>query len=328
MSSNNVLITGVTGFVGSHLAKKLTETGSGENVVGLVRDSIPSMWLDEVLEDVTLVQGDIRNFELLERLISHYEINQVYHLGAAAQVKSAFRDPINVYESNIMGTVNVLEACRLVNRNGLINGNDEIDKKNRIKILIMQTDKIYGEKLNATEDDCYRSSEPYATSKVCQAMVAKSYNYTYGLNIIMPSFCNIFGLDLYNSRLIPNVIKQCIRGLQPVVWSNDKSIREYIYISDVVDSLISLMDFHFDNKHLTYNVSTGWVYNQKNIIEKIANKFNIECLYDEVSIVKQIQDETMVSIRDDWKFEPSITFDDAIQETIELFKEYEDDWNK
>ncbi len=273
------------------------------------------MWLDEALEDVTLVQGDIRDFGLLKRLISHYDIDQVYHMAASAQVKSAFRDPINVYQTNVMGIVNVLDAVRQID-----NGN------NKIKTLVMQTDKIYGEKLNATEDDCYESSEPYATSKVCQAMIVKSYNYTYGLRIIMPSFCNIFGLDLYNSRLIPNIVKQCIRGLEPVIWMNDNSIREYIYISDVVDSLVSLMNSN--NEHLTYNVSTGWIYNQKEIIEKIAGKFGIDCEYKDASLVKQIQDETMVSIRDDWKFNPSITFDNAIKETIEKFEEYEEDWNR
>lgn len=307
--TKNILVTGASGFVGSHICNELVNRG--ENVVGLVRDSIPSLWLDEALDNVTLVQGDIRNFGLLKRVIGHYSIDQIYHFAASAQVKEAWKDPIGVFQTNVIGTVNLLEAVR------------QIDKD--IKVLVMQTDKIYGEKLNANEDSPYQSSEPYATSKICQANIVKSYNYTYGLRVVMPSFCNIFGLDLYNSRLIPNTVKQCIRGLEPVIWSNDKSIREYIYVSDVVDSLISLMNF--DNEHLTYNISTGWIYNQKEIIENIAGKFGIDCLYNEVDVVKQIQDETMVSIRNDWKFSSSITFDDAIKETIEKFELYKSDWS-
>jgi len=315
----NILITGISGFVGSHLVNYLKQKGEN-NIVGIIRDRISSMWLDEALDNVTLVQGDIRNFGLLKRVIGHYSIDQIYHFAASAQVKEAWKDPIGVFQTNVIGTVNLLEAVRQID-----NGNNR--SGNKIRVLIFNTDKVYGEKLNATEDDCYESSEPYATSKVCQAMVVKSYNYTYGSNVIMPSFCNVFGLDLFNSRLIPNVVKSCIRGEQPIIFTNDQSVREYIYISDVVNSLVSLMNFN--SEHITYNISTGYVYNQEEVILKILDNFpELEAEYKEGNIARQIQKETMVSIRDDWKFRPSITFDDAINKTIEQFELFEDDWNK
>ncbi len=313
---SNILITGISGFVGSHLVQWLkNESGNGNNnIIGIVRDSISSMWLDKALDNIILVKGDIRDYDLVSRVINHYDIDQIYHIASFANVKQAWKDPRLVYSSNVMGTINVLEAARQINKDG-------------IKILVMQTDKVYGEKIGAIETDPYIESEPYATSKICQGFIAKSYIKTYGMNIVMPSSCNIFGYDPFNSRLIGNVIKDCIRGNKPVIWTNDKSVREYVYIDDVVDALVKIMNMKKEHSYSTYNIYTGWIFNQKEIVEKIASKFNIEPEYNENAHIQyQIQEETMKSIH--WNWKPFYTFDKAIDETIEKFELYEDDWNK
>jgi len=306
----NILITGISGFVGSHLAQYLKDMGNN-NIIGIVRDQIPSMWLDKVRNNIILIQGDIRSYDLVSRAVNHYDINQIFHMASFANVKQAHKFPRHVYDANVMGTVNILEATR------------QIDKD--IKILVMQTDKIYGEKLDATEDDRWEASEPYATSKVCQAMIVKSYIKTYGMNIVMPSSCNIFGYDPNNSRLISNVVKDCIRGNNPIIYKNDKSIREYIYIDDVIDALTKLMNMK--NEYSTYNIRTGYVYNQEHVILKILEHFpELDAEYIEGNIPRQIQEETMQSIHWDWK--PRWTFEEGIKETINKFELYEDDWNK
>jgi len=124
----NILITGVSGFIGANLAKRLQDH---YNVVGIVRDWMPFgplKWLDV---EITLVRGDVRNFRLLTRVRSTYAIDTVFHLAAQSEVKKALKDPISTFESNIMGTANVLEACRTV---GGVKA-----------ILVASTDKVYGE---------------------------------------------------------------------------------------------------------------------------------------------------------------------------------------
>lgn len=303
--SENILITGSSGFVGSHLSNKLKEKN---NVVGIVRDLLPSRWLTEALKDVTLVQGDIRESRLVRRVIGHYDIDKVYHIAAAASVKQAHKNPKEAFQSNIIGTVNVLEACRQLG-----------DKK----VLILNTDKVYGERLNAIETDPYQASEPYATSKCCQGFIAQTYAKTYGMDIKMAHSVNIFGYDPFNSRLIPNVVKDCIRNKKPVIFTNDKSIREYVYIDDVVDALVLLMDSAYKG---IFHIHTGWVFNQMEIIFKIADNFNIEPEYRQGNIPFQIQEETLSSVNWDWK--PSITFEEALKKTIERFIQYRDDWDK
>lgn len=315
MFEKNILITGISGFVGSHLAQCL-KNKSDNNIVGIVRDQMTSTWLDNALDNVTLVHGDIRNYGLLKRIINHYNIDQVYHLAAAAQVKEAWKDPINVFQSNVIGTVNLLEAVRQVNKD--------------IKVLIFNTDKCYGEKLDATEEDPYEASEIYATSKACQGFVAQSYIKTYDMNIRISHCCNIYGYDPLNSRLISNVVKDCIRENNPVIYSNDKSIREYIYISDVLDAITRIMNDDMsedEKKHYIYNIRTGYIYNQEEVILKILDNFpELEAKYKKANIPVQIQEETMKSVH--WNWKPSWTFDDGIKETIEKFECYKYDWNR
>jgi len=305
-----VLVTGSTGLIGSHLVNKLKH---GHRVVSLLHDETPSKWINEALEGTVKVRGDVRDFGLVKRVINQYDVSEVFHLAARASVKQAHKDPVNVYETNVMGTISLLEACR------------EQEVK---KVLVLITDKVYGEKINATEDDPLQPSEPYATSKMAQRLITESYAYTYAMDIVIPHSCNVFGLDLFSNRIFPNTIKACIMGEQPAILVNDKSVREYIYVEDLVD-LLELMVFKegFPKYRGVYNISTGWVYDNEQIVLKVLQHFpGLKPKYVDTFLPKQIQRQTMKSVKLDWK--PRWGFDEAVGETIKRFKEYESDWRK
>lgn len=316
---DNVLITGIGGFVGSHLANVMKNRG--KSVVGILRDLIPSDWLSNALSGCTIVNGDIRNKELTRRVIEHYNINQIYHIAAAANVKQSHNNPYEVFDSNVMGTVSVLDAARL-------SGRFNINNSNCGNIILLETDKTFGERLNADENSPYQSSEPYATSKCCQGFVAQCYRSTYDINIKIGHSVNIFGFDPFNDRLIPNTIKKLVKGESPTIYTNDDSIREYVFVNDLIDALYSLMSDTYDKQ--TYNIRTGWIYNQKDIVEKIAeywndiNFDNVVPIYEKGNIPRQIQNESMTSVN--WNWSPSWTFDEAIQETVDLFMIYKYDY--
>lgn len=312
------LITGITGFVGSHLAKFLREKNF--NVIGIVRDIIPSEWLSYALDGCILVNGDIRNKNLIKRLVDHYKINNIYHIAAHASVKESINIPIETFETNVMGTLNILEAIRYNPKFNESTGNNQV--------IILNTDKVYGEKQDAIETDPYQHSEIYATSKCCQGFVAKTYMDVYNLNIKMLHSCNIFGLDIYNDRLIPNTIKECIKERSPVIYTNDDSIREYIYIDDVINALYLLLSD--TNEKGSYNVSTGYIYNQKDIVNKIVEYYNdvnfsdVKSIEKEGKIPLQIQKQSLKSVK--WNFNPQWKFEDALAETIDQFLIYKGDW--
>jgi dTDP-D-glucose 4,6-dehydratase len=245
----------------------------------------------------------------LREILSRFEIHKVYHTAAISLVKTAHRDPMSVYSVNAMGTLALLEACRTV----------ETDR-----ILVMNTDKVYGEGLEATEERGYQFSEPYGTSKACQGLIANSHMETYGMNIVMSHCCNVFGYDPFSNRIVPNVVKKCLRGQSPWIFTNDDSIREYVYVEDKVGAIESLMND--DTKKGSYNISTGWVYNQKDIVLKILENFDgLEPEYVESDLPAQIDKQSLKSVRWDWK--PKWKFEDAIKTTIDGFKKYRNDWN-
>ena len=129
--NRNVFVTGITGFLGSHLARALVARGA--NVVGLIRDRVPRSFLYEDQTDrrVTLVEGNLEDLRLLERALGEHEIDTVFHVAAQAIVGVANRNPISTFRANIEGTWNLLEACR---RSPLVR-----------RIVVASSDKAYGD---------------------------------------------------------------------------------------------------------------------------------------------------------------------------------------
>lgn len=314
-NKENVLITGIGGFVGSHLANTLKNRGC--KVIGIVRDMIPSDWLMDAFNGCTILNGDIRNRDFMKRIIKHYQIEYVYHLASFAYVKQARNLAYEAFDTNVMGTLSILEACK----------NNKNFEKGNGNIIVLNTDKVYGEKMNAVESDNYDWSEPYATSKSCQGFLAKTYGEVYDMNIKVAHSCNIFGYDPFNDRLIPNTIKACIRGRKPVIYTNDKSIREYVFINDAVDAIYSLSSDVYDKD--SYNISTGYIFNQEDIVNQIIkyyNDINFENIipsFIEGNLPKQIQNESMKSVN--WSWHPSWKFEDGLHETIDNFMIYKTD---
>jgi len=305
--TKNILVTGANGFTGSHLVDRLKRK---HNIVSLIHTSIKGDWQANALKESIKWAGDIRDPLGLQELIAHQEIDEIYHTAALAKVKTAYLEPYSVFDVNVMGTVALLEAARQL----------DVDR-----ILLMQTDKVYGEGLNLNEDAGYETSEPYATSKCCQGFIAATYAETYGMNIVLPHCCNIFGYDPYSNRIVPNVIKDCLQGKSPAIYSNDNSIREYIFIEDLLDGFEVLMK---DKSMMgAYNFSTGWVYNQKDIVLKILNNFpDLEPQIIEADLPMQIEEESLSSCRWDWK--PQFDIDSALAVTIERFESFRKDWLK
>lgn len=228
-SNRNVLVTGVTGFVGSNLAARLAKEGA--RVVGLVRDEVAGSNF-EILglsKLITAVRGDLEDFAGLERILNEYSIQDIYHLGAQAIVGTANRSPLGTFRSNIMGTVNLLEAAR---------GKNTIES-----IVVASSDKSYGthKKLPYKETYPLLPQYPYDTSKACADLIAMSYFNTYALPIVITRFANIYGPgDMNFSRIIPDALQHILKGEAPIIRSDGTPERDYLYIDDVVDLYLLL----------------------------------------------------------------------------------------
>ncbi len=224
-----VLVTGISGFVGSALASRLVDEGA--DVVGLVRDDVPNsnFHLKRLAKKITGVRGSLEDFELVERAINEYGIEYVYHLAAQAIVGVANRSPLSTFHSNIQGTWNLMEACR--------------GKKNIQGIIVASSDKAYGthKKLPYRENFPLLPQYPYDVSKACADLITQCYYKTYQLPVVITRFANIYGPGDFNfSRIVPDTIRSVMKGKNPIIRSDGSPERDYLFIDDVVDLYLLL----------------------------------------------------------------------------------------
>jgi CDP-glucose 4,6-dehydratase len=227
-----VLVTGATGLVGSWLVPVLLERGC--DVVALVRDADPQAELlrSGVLARISVVNGVVEDLATIERALNIHQIDTVFHLAAQTQVRCAYRDPYENFESNVRGTYTVLEACR--RRRDLVE-----------RVVVASSDKAYGEaeQLPYTENTRLDAKFPYDTSKMCGDLIARSYFETYGLPVTIARCGNIFGGgDLNWDRIVPGTIRSLLKGERPLIRSDGTLIRDYVYVGDIALAYLDLAE--------------------------------------------------------------------------------------
>lgn len=312
-----VFITGCSGLLGSILTRELIDRGA--EVVGLMRDWVPSSRLvaDGTVNKMTLVRGDIEDIEVLERALSEYEIQTVFHLAAQAIVGTANRNPIPTFKSNIAGSWNLFDACRRVS---------SVEA-----VVVASSDKAYGtpDKLPYDESMPMNGCHPYDVSKSCTDLLAKTYYATYGLGICITRCGNFFGGgDLNFNRIIPGTIRSALEGQQPVIRSDGTMVRDYIYVRDVVDAYLMLAEAMQDSSihGEAFNFSTESNHNVLELTQRILQvmgQSDLEpVILNEAS--NEIQDQYLSAEKArtvlGWK--PRYTLDEALAETVDWYRSF------
>ena len=278
MRMSNILVTGANGFVGSAICERLMKMN--KTVVGLVRDRNYKSRRD-ILDNISVVYGDMRDYDIVRYAVSKYEIDTIFHVGAITIIKMATADPKTCFQTNIMGTVNVMEAAR--------------ECGHVSKIVVASSDKAYGvhEDLPYKEDFALLATDPYSTSKSCTDLIAQSYAYTYGLNTSIVRSGNIFGPgDLNKSRIIPGSILRILDGERPVIYSGVGNYkREFMYIDDVVDAYMSVQDRGLKGE--AYNVGGSGFQNIFDTVKIVIEEMGVD-------IEPQILEKDFIEIKEQY----------------------------
>ena len=229
-SSKRVLVTGATGMVGSWLTRWLAECGA--YTVAFIADTDPQSELvrSGTINNINVVNGRLENYDDIERAINNHEVDSIFHLGAQPIVGAADRAPRHTFESNIQGTWNLLDACRVLSP--LVK-----------RIVVASSDKAYGTQpiLPYTENMSMNGDHPYEVSKSCTDLISTTYARTYGTPVTIARCGNIYGGgDLNWNRIVPGTFRSLLRGEQPILRSDGTFIRDYLHVDDIVSAYLAL----------------------------------------------------------------------------------------
>lgn len=310
------LVTGATGLVGGWLVKRLLAAKA--DVVCLIRDRVPQSELTRtgLAVRVKVVQGDVQDQALLERVLGEYEIDTVIHLAAQTIVPIANRNPVSTFASNIGGTWSLLEASR---RSPLVK-----------QIVVASSDKAYGDhdSLPYSEDAPLQGRHPYDVSKSCADLIAQSYAATYSLPVVITRCGNFYGGgDLNWNRLIPGTIRSVLRNQRPVIRSDGQHIRDYFYVEDgaaVYMLLAEQLAKHPELLGHAFNFSNEIQVTVLEVVEKILAHMNSDLepdIRNEASNEIRHQYLSASKARQYFDWKPRFSLDQGLEQTIKWYKE-------
>jgi CDP-glucose 4,6-dehydratase len=310
------LLTGATGLVGAWTLRRLVEAEA--DVVCLVRDWVPGSEAvrSGLLEGVTVARGDVRDREVIERVLGEYEVDTVLHLAAQTIVGIANRNPVSTFETNVAGTWAVMEACR---------------RSPRVKqVVLASSDKAYGEQpqLPYREDTPLEGRHPYDVSKSCADLIATSYAVTYDLPVVITRCGNFFGGgDLNWNRIVPGTIRSVLRGERPVIRSDGSLVRDYFYVEDGAAAYMQLAEWlaaNQDGRGEAFNFSNETQLTVSELVERILGLM-------ESDLVPEVLDEATHEIpaqfldaskaRSILGWAPLFSLDDGLERTIAWYRE-------
>lgn len=271
----NVLVTGGTGFVGSHLVEELVRLGANVTTTYQTLNPRSFFFTQKLHKTVTMVQTDVCDFEKVFDIVTKCDIDYIFHLAAQALVEVAYYNPRRTLYSNILGTVNVLESARLFPK---------------IKaVVVASSDKAYGKlkKNSYVETDALKGDHPYEVSKSSADLIAYSYFKTYRVPVVTTRFGNIYGEgDLNFSRIIPGILKSIITKTRLDIRSDGKYVRDYVYVKDVISGYLLLAQNIDKVRGEVFNFGSDETLSVLNIVKLIEKRLRQKVKYEILNTAK------------------------------------------
>lgn len=316
----NILVTGGAGFIGSNFIHymlrayetyriinydALTYSGNLENLHSVDQDS-----------GYSFVKGDIQNRELVEYVIQQYEVQAIVNFAAESHVDRSIENPIPFYNTNVIGTVTLLELVK---------------KYPHIKLVQVSTDEVYGslgDEGKFTEQTPLDPSSPYSSSKASADMIALSYYKTYQLPIIVTRCSNNYGPYQYPEKLIPLMITNALEGKKLPLYGDGLNIRDWLHVNDHCSAIDVVL--HKGNFGEAYNIGGNNEKTNIDVVEQIMSllgktKQDLRFVADRLGHDRRYAIDA-TKMKEELGWEPQYTFEQGLQETVKWYKENRQWW--
>lgn len=312
-----VLVTGGAGFIGSHFVRRLLSEPDLQDVI--VLDNLTYAGRIENLVEFQIdsrfkfVKGDITDKSMVEEIVK--EVNYVVNFAAESHVDRSISDSLSFIHTNIVGTHTLLEAVK---------------KQKGIRYLQVSTDEVYGSILSGdwTEDSPLLPNSPYSASKASADLLVRAFNVTYGVDTIVTRCSNNFGSHQYPEKLIPLSVIKLIRGKKIQIYGNGLNIRDWLHVKDHCEGIFlaltrgksgTVYNFGADSEKTNLQIADVILEQMgldRSSIEFVADRLGHDLRYS-VSFEKA---------RSEIGFNPQISFEDGIKQTIDWYIENEAWW--
>lgn len=315
-SGKRVLVTGATGFIGSHLVERLVSEGARVRAMAHYRSDPGLHNLGFLTHDqrasIEVIRGDVADAFFVHRAVEDCEV--VFHLAALIAIPYSYIAPASYVATNVTGTLNVLEACRSVGTPRLVH---------------TSTSECYGTAQYTPIDETHplQGQSPYAASKIAADKLAESYFCSFGLPVVTLRPFNTFGPRQSTRAVIPTIISQLVAGMDEIKLGALRPIRDFTFVADTVSAFMQgAVTSGIEGKLFNLGVGKGIEIGDlaRKLVELAGTNARVTCDNERLRPEKS---EVMALISDNSKsrreicWEPRFTLDEGLNETIEFVRE-------
>lgn len=313
---SNILVTGADGFIGSHLTEELVKKGHKVKAFTFYNSFNNWGWLDtlpnEIMKEVEVFTGDIRDPNGVKEAMKGME--QVHHLAALIGIPFSYHSPDTYVDTNIKGTLNVLQAAR------------DLDTS---RVLITSTSEVYGtaQYLPIDENHPYQGQSPYSATKIGADRLAESFYRSFNMPITIVRPFNTYGPRQSARAVIPTIITQLLAGQEEIKLGSLDPTRDFNYVKDTVNGFIQISN-SIKTIGEEINIATQEEISIAQLAKDLINQINpnakIKCSEERLRPVKSevtrlLGANSKIKELTDW--EPQYSFEQGLLETIKFLKD-------